>query len=90
VTPSIDNLPDVLESLKRLVAVERAARIDAEAKAASAAAAAGWAPVNVSSAEALIAHLKLAIETLRREAMPQHVLKSFHVAHLSSICAPEL
>ena len=50
-TPPIDSLPDDLE---------RAARIDAEAKATSAAA-------NVSSAEALIAHLKLAIEKMRRE-----------------------
>jgi hypothetical protein len=71
VTPSIDDLPDDLESLKRPLAVERAARSDAEAKAASVAAAAGRAAVNVSSAEALIAHLKLAIETMSREAMPQ-------------------
>jgi transposase len=67
VTPSIDNLPDDLESLKRLLAVERAARIDAETKAASAEAAAAWATAHVSSAEALIAHLKLAIEKMRRE-----------------------
>jgi hypothetical protein len=57
------------------VAVERAARIDAEAKAASAAAAAARAAVNVSSAEALIAHLKLAIEKMRREATPQQRFK---------------
>jgi transposase len=67
VTPSIDNLPDDLESLKRLLAVERAARIDAETKAASAEAAAARATAHVSSAEALIAHLKLAIEKMRRE-----------------------
>ena len=47
--------------------MERAARIDAEAKAASAEAAAARAAANVSSAEALIAHLKLAIEKMRRE-----------------------
>ena len=57
-TPPIDSLPDDLE---------RAARIDAEAKATSAAAAAARAAANVSSAEALIAHLKLAIEKMRRE-----------------------
>ncbi len=67
VTPPIDNLPDDLESLKRLLAAEHAARIDAEAKAASAEAAAARAAANVSSAEALIAHLKLAIEKMRRE-----------------------
>jgi len=67
VTPPIDKLPDDLESLKRLLAMERAARIDAEAKAASAEAAAARAAANVSSAEALIAHLKLAIEKMRRE-----------------------
>ena len=66
-TPPIDNLPDDLESLKRLLAVERAARIDAQAKAASAEAEAARAVANVSSAEALIAHLKLAIEKMRRE-----------------------
>ena len=61
-TPPIDNLPDDLESLKWLLAVERAARIDAQARAASAEAEAVRAVANVSSAEALIAHLKLAIE----------------------------
>jgi hypothetical protein len=40
VTPPIDKLPDDLESLKRLLAIERAARIAAQAKAASAEAAA--------------------------------------------------
>jgi transposase len=67
VIPPIDSLPNDLESLKRLLAMERAARIDAEAKAASAEAAAARAATNVSSAEALIAHLKLAIEKMRRE-----------------------
>jgi transposase len=59
--------PDDLENLKRLLAAERVARIDAETKAASAEAAAARAAANVSSAEALIAHLKLAIEKMRRE-----------------------
>ena len=67
VTTPIDDLPDDLERLKRLLAAEHAARIDAEAKAASAEAAAARAAANVSSAEALIAHLKLAIEKMRRE-----------------------
>jgi transposase len=67
VTPPIDSLPDDLEGLKRLLAIERAARIAAQAKAASAEAAAARAAANVSSAEALIAHLKLAIEKMRRE-----------------------
>jgi transposase len=67
VTSPIESLPDNLESLKRLLAIERAARIDAEAKAASAEAAAARAAANVSSAQALIAHLKLAIEKMRRE-----------------------
>jgi hypothetical protein len=63
----IDKLPDDLESLKRLLAAERMARIDAEAKAANAEAAAARAVANVSSAEALITYLKLAIEKMRRE-----------------------
>jgi hypothetical protein len=47
--------------------MKRAARIGAEAKAASAEAAATRAAANASSAEALIAHLKLASEKTRRE-----------------------
>ena len=53
-TPSDANDPDDLESLKRLLVAERAARFEAEAKAALATA-------QVSGAEAVIAHLKLAI-----------------------------
>ena len=59
-TPSDANDPDDLESLKRLLVAERAARFEAEAKAALATA-------QVSGAEAVIAHLKLAIEKMRRE-----------------------
>ena len=59
-TTPIDNLPDDVESLKRLLAAERGLRLLAEAEAARAAA-------SVSSAEALIAHMKLAIEKLKRE-----------------------
>jgi transposase len=64
---AIETLPDDVASLKRLlalrdseIAVERAARLAAEAEAALAAA-------TVSSAEALIAHLRLAIEKMKRE-----------------------
>jgi transposase len=70
--PPIDKLPDDLESLRRLLAAERMARIDAEAKAANAEAAAARAVANVSSAEALITHLKLAIEKMRRELYGSH------------------
>ncbi len=59
-TPSDAREPDDIESLKRLLVAERAARFDAEAKAALATA-------QASGAEAVIAHLKLAIEKMRRE-----------------------
>ena len=66
-TTPIDSLPDDVESLKRLLAArdaelaaERSLRLSAEAEAARATA-------SVSSAEALIAHMKLAIEKLKRE-----------------------
>ena len=55
-----DSLPDDIAVLKAALVVERAARIDAQAQAASATA-------NMSSAEALVAHLKLVIEKMRRE-----------------------
>lgn len=61
---AIDPLPDDLESLKRLVvqreqelAAERAARAADAAKASAA----------MSGAEAIIAHLRLAVEKLKRE-----------------------
>ncbi len=64
---AIEPLPDDVKSLKRLLAVrdgeiagERAARLAAEAEVARATA-------MVSSAEALIAHLRLAIEKMKRE-----------------------
>jgi transposase len=56
---SVDHLPDDAESLKRLLVAARAAQATAEAEAARALA-------HVSSAEAMIAHYKLAIEKLRR------------------------
>ncbi len=59
-TPSDASEPDDIESLRRLLVTERAARFEAEAKAA-------FAIAQVSGAEAVIAHLKLAIEKMRRE-----------------------
>jgi transposase len=56
---SVDHLLDDAESLKRLLIAARAAQATAEAEAAHALA-------QVSSAEAMIAHYKLAIETLKR------------------------
>jgi len=63
----IDSFPDDVETLKALLAArdieigaERSLRMAAQAEAARASA-------SVSSAEALIAHMKLAIEKLRRE-----------------------
>lgn len=56
---SVDHLPDDAESLKRLLIAARAAQATAEAEAAHALA-------QVSSAEAMIAHYKLAIEKLKR------------------------
>ena len=60
-------LPDDVASLKRLlaereaeIAAERARRMAAEAEAA-------WATASMSSAEAVIAHLRLAIEKMKRE-----------------------
>jgi hypothetical protein len=56
---SVDHLPDDAESLKRLLIAARAAQATAEAEAARALA-------QVSSAEAMITHYKLAIEKPRR------------------------
>jgi transposase len=50
-----------------MILTERAARLEAEAVAASAKAEAAGAQADLSSQEALIAHLKLEIEKLRRE-----------------------
>lgn len=57
---TLDSLPDNIEALKAALIAERAARIEAQALAANATA-------NMSSAEALVAHLKLVIEKMRRE-----------------------
>jgi len=55
-----DSTSDDIESLKRQLATERSAREAAEARAAEAAA-------KVTNAEALIAHMRLAIEKLKRD-----------------------
>ena len=55
-----DSLPDDIAMLKAALIAERSRRIDAETRAAHATA-------NMASAEVLIAHLKLAIEKMRRE-----------------------
>lgn len=55
-----DSLPEDIAMLKAALIAERRQRIDAETRAARATA-------NMASAEVLIAHLKLAIEKMRRE-----------------------
>ena len=52
-----------------MILAERAARVQAEAAAASAQGEAATAKADLSSREALIAHLKLEIEKLRRSAL---------------------
>jgi transposase len=60
VSSPLDPLPSDLAAAHAMILAERAARVEAEALAARAQA-------DLSSTEALIAHLKLAIEKLRRE-----------------------
>jgi transposase len=62
-----ESLPPDLAAAHAMILVERAARLEAEAVAASAKAEAAGAHADRSSHEALIAHLKLEIEKLRRE-----------------------
>ncbi len=59
-TGDLQDIPEDVEALKAALLIERRRRIVAEADAAAAKA-------KISSAEALIAHLKLQIEKLRRE-----------------------
>src|ERR1035437_3532412 len=59
-TSAFEPLPSDLAAAHAMILVERAARVEAEAAAAPA-------PAGNSSTEALIAHLKLEIEKLRRE-----------------------
>jgi len=62
-----ESLPSDLAAAHAMILTERAARLEAEAVAASAKAEAAGAQADRSSHEALIAHLKLEIEKLRRE-----------------------
>jgi len=64
---AVESLPSDLASAHAMILTERAARLEAEAVAASAKAEAAGAQADRSSHEALIAHLKLEIEKLRRE-----------------------
>jgi hypothetical protein len=63
---SIDLLPDDAESLKRLLLAREEELVAARAGQAAAEAEAAHALAQVSSAEAMIAHYKLAIEKLKR------------------------
>src|SRR6266699_890454 len=62
-----ESLPSDLAAAHAMILAERQARRTAEANAALAKAAAANAQADLSISEALIAHLKLAIEKLRRE-----------------------
>jgi transposase len=62
-----ESLPTDLAAAHAMILAERHARLTAEANAAAAKAEAANAQADLSSREALIAHLKLAIEKLRRE-----------------------
>ena len=62
-----ESLPSDLAAAHAMILTERAARLEAEAVAANAKAEAAGAQADRSSHEALIAHLKLEIEKLRRE-----------------------
>jgi transposase len=69
-TGAAESLPSDLAVAHAMILAERHARLTAEANAAAAAVAraeAANAQADLSSSEALIAHLKLAIEKLRRE-----------------------
>jgi transposase len=61
-----ESLPTDLAAAHALILAERAARLEAEAAAANAKAEATSAQADLSSTEALIGHLKLEIEKLRR------------------------
>ena len=62
-----ESLPSDLAAAHAMIIAERHARLTAEANAAVAKAEAANAQADLTSSEALIAHLKLAIEKLRRE-----------------------
>jgi transposase len=62
VKPAAESLPSDLAAAHAMILAERAARLAAETKVAEAA----NAQAELSNTEALIAHLKLEIEKLRR------------------------
>jgi hypothetical protein len=66
VTDTFDSLPSDLAAAHALILAERAARRKSEARAACAKADLSHAHATASSADALIALLRLEIETLRR------------------------
>jgi transposase len=66
VTTAPESLPSDLAAAHAMILAERAARVQAEAAAASAQGEAATAKADLSSRDALIAHLKLEIEKLRR------------------------
>jgi transposase len=66
VTDPFDSLPSDLAAAHALILAERAARMESQARAASAEADLAHAQATGSSAEALIARLRLEIEKLRR------------------------
>ena len=70
-TPASDALRSDLATAQAMLVAERAARQQAEAAAAQAQAEAANAVADRSSNEALIAHLKLEIEKLRRQLYGQ-------------------
>jgi transposase len=66
VTDTFDSLPSDLAAAHALILAERAARVESQARAARAEADLTHAQATGSSAEALIARLRLEIEKLRR------------------------
>jgi chromosome segregation ATPase len=62
-----DSLPDDVETLKQLVLARDAELVQARAEAASARAEASSAQAEASSTEALVMHLRLTIEKLKRD-----------------------
>jgi transposase len=66
VTTAPESLPSDLAAAHAMILAERTARVQAEAAAASAQGEAATAKADLSSRDALIAHLKLEIEKLRR------------------------
>jgi transposase len=83
VTTPPDTLPDDIAALKAALAAERAERIAAQALAAAAQA-------KLSDDQALIAHLKLQIEKLRRELYGQRSERSVRLLDQMELQLEEL